>query len=45
MTEKAASKTKATKTTAGAGFNFERSLEQLETLVAAMAPAQGQLCA
>ena len=36
MSEKAASKTKATKTKAGAGFNFEGSLAQLETLVAAM---------
>jgi exodeoxyribonuclease VII small subunit len=36
MSEKAASKTKAAKTKAGAGFNFEGSLEQLETLVAAM---------
>ncbi|MGA1072635.1 MAG: exodeoxyribonuclease VII small subunit [Pseudohongiellaceae bacterium] len=36
MSEKAASKTKATKTKAGTGFNFEDSLEQLETLVAAM---------
>ena len=36
MTEKAPSKAKATKPKADAGFNFERSIEQLETLVAAM---------
>lgn len=36
MTEKAPSKAKTTKPKAGAGFNFERSIEQLETLVAAM---------
>ena len=36
MTEKAPNKAKATKPKADAGFNFERSIEQLETLVAAM---------
>lgn len=36
MTEKAPNKAKATKLKADAGFNFERSIEQLETLVAAM---------
>lgn len=36
MTEKAPSKAKTSKPKADAGFNFERSIEQLETLVAAM---------
>lgn len=36
MTEKAPSKAKISKPKADAGFNFECSIEQLETLVAAM---------
>ena len=36
MTEKNPSKAKATMPKADVGFNFERSIEQLETLVAAM---------
>ena len=36
MTEKDPIKAKATEPKADAGFNFERSIEQLESLVAAM---------